>query len=79
MTFTHVDTCKCISPFRRIVLFELCTLRTATGVLSDPQKISETVKKVSPESLVILDGVCSVASEEIRFDEWSIDGMLFAK
>lgn len=35
--------------------------------------ISETVKAISPETLVILDGVCSVASEEIRFDDWSID------
>ncbi|GAA5839644.1 hypothetical protein JCM9279_006006 [Rhodotorula babjevae] len=46
---------------------------TSTGVLSDAQAIAETVKRVSPSTLVILDGVCSVASEEIRMDAWGID------
>lgn len=27
---------------------------------------------------VVLDGVCSVASEEIRFDDWGIDVVLTA-
>jgi alanine-glyoxylate transaminase/serine-glyoxylate transaminase/serine-pyruvate transaminase len=45
----------------------------ATGVLSDAKAIAATVKRVSPETLVVIDGVCSVASEEIRFDEWGID------
>lgn len=49
------------------------TLRAATGVLSDAKAIAETVKRVSPSTLVILDGVCSVASEEIRMDAWGID------
>lgn len=35
--------------------------------------IAETVKEVSPETLVVLDGVCAVASEEIQFDAWGID------
>ncbi|KAJ9108213.1 hypothetical protein QFC19_002460 [Naganishia cerealis] len=39
----------------------------------DPKMIAETVKEVSPDTLVVLDGVCSVASEEIRFDDWGID------
>jgi len=46
---------------------------TSTGVLSDIKKISELVRKVSPDTLVIIDGVCSVASEEIRFDDWDLD------
>ncbi|KAJ7453966.1 pyridoxal phosphate-dependent transferase [Mycena galericulata] len=37
---------------------------TSTAVLSDAKAIAETVKRVSPDTLVILDGVCSVASEE---------------
>lgn len=39
---------------------------TSTGVLSDAKMVAECVKEVSPETLVVLDGVCSVASEEIR-------------
>ncbi|KAI0924767.1 hypothetical protein AcV7_007280 [Taiwanofungus camphoratus] len=51
---------------------------TSTGVLSNPRSIGETVKKVSPSTLVVLDGVCSVASEEIRMDSWGIDVVMTA-
>ncbi|KAF8517979.1 PLP-dependent transferase [Hysterangium stoloniferum] len=51
---------------------------TSTGVLSNAKRISETVRRVSPETLVVLDGVCSVASEEIQFDEWDIDVVMSA-
>jgi alanine-glyoxylate transaminase/serine-glyoxylate transaminase/serine-pyruvate transaminase len=40
--------------------------------------IGEVVKRVSPDTLVVLDGVCSVASEEIRMDDWGIDVVLSA-
>ncbi|GAA5926616.1 alanine--glyoxylate transaminase [Sporobolomyces koalae] len=46
---------------------------TSTGVLSDAKAIGELVKRVSPDTLVVLDGVCAVASEEIKMDEWNID------
>jgi len=51
---------------------------TSTGVLSDIKSIAALVQKVSPETLVILDGVCSVASEEIRMEDWGIDVVLTA-
>jgi len=51
---------------------------TSTGVLSDAKAIAETVKRVSPETLVAVDGVCSVASEEILFDQWGLDVVLTA-
>ncbi|OCH91000.1 PLP-dependent transferase [Obba rivulosa] len=51
---------------------------TSTGVLSDAKGIAETVKRVSPETLVVMDSVCSVASEEIRMDDWRIDVVLTA-
>ena len=51
---------------------------SVAGVLSDAKMIGEVVKRVSPETLVILDGVCSVASEEIRMDDWGIDVVLSA-
>ncbi|QRW17066.1 aminotransferase class-V protein [Rhizoctonia solani] len=49
-----------------------------TGVLSDAKMIGQVVKRVSPDTLVVLDGVCSVASEEIRMDDWGIDVVLSA-
>ncbi|OJT02875.1 Alanine--glyoxylate aminotransferase 1 [Trametes pubescens] len=51
---------------------------TSTGVLSDAKGIAEVVKLVSPDSLTVLDGVCSVASEEIQMDAWGIDVVLTA-
>jgi alanine-glyoxylate transaminase/serine-glyoxylate transaminase/serine-pyruvate transaminase len=51
---------------------------TSTGVLTDAQAVAETVKRLSPDSLIILDGVCSVGSEEIRFDDWGIDVVIAA-
>ncbi|KAI7870962.1 pyridoxal phosphate-dependent transferase [Spinellus fusiger] len=46
---------------------------TSTGVLSDIESIAATVKAISPETLVVVDGVCSVGSEEIQFDAWQLD------
>ncbi|KAA1468780.1 PLP-dependent transferase [Dentipellis sp. KUC8613] len=51
---------------------------TSTAVLSDPRPIIAAVRKLSPETLVVLDGVCSVASEEIRMDEWDLDVIMTA-
>lgn len=51
---------------------------TSTGVLSELKNLAATVKRVSPETLVIVDGVCSVAVEEIAFDEWGLDGVVTA-
>lgn len=51
---------------------------TSTGVLSDAKGLGELVKRVSPETILVLDGVCSVASEEIRMEEWGIDVVLTA-
>lgn len=51
---------------------------TSTGVVSDLKSIVQAVRKVSPETLVIVDGVCSVACEEIAFDDWDLDGVITA-
>jgi alanine-glyoxylate transaminase/serine-glyoxylate transaminase/serine-pyruvate transaminase len=51
---------------------------TSTGVLSELKALSELVQKVSPDTLLVVDGVCSVGSEEIRFDDWKLDVVLTA-
>ncbi|THH19428.1 hypothetical protein EW146_g1714 [Bondarzewia mesenterica] len=51
---------------------------TSTAVLSNPKAVAEVVKKVSPDTLVVLDAVCAVASEEIRMDDWGIDVVMSA-
>jgi alanine-glyoxylate transaminase/serine-glyoxylate transaminase/serine-pyruvate transaminase len=51
---------------------------TSTGVLSELQQLSALVHRVSPDTLIIVDGVCSVACEEIDFDAWGLDGVITA-
>lgn len=48
------------------------------GVLSHPQQVAEIVQRVSPETLVVLDAVCAVASEDIKMDGWGIDVVVSA-
>ncbi|MCB9190044.1 MAG: alanine--glyoxylate aminotransferase family protein [Flavobacteriales bacterium] len=49
---------------------------TSTGVLVDAKKMGELAQKNNV--LSILDGVCSVAGEEIRQEEWGIDVVVTA-
>ncbi|KAI9802217.1 MAG: hypothetical protein M1825_002938 [Sarcosagium campestre] len=51
---------------------------TSTGVLSDVKAVAELVHAVSPDTLIVVDGVCSVGSEEIAFDAWGLDAVLTA-
>lgn len=51
---------------------------TSTSVVSDIQAVSELVQKVSPDTLVVVDGVCSVGVEDIEFDKWGLDFVLTA-
>lgn len=51
---------------------------TSTGVLSQLKPLSDLIKRVSPDTLFVVDGVCSVGCEEIRFDDWGIDVVLTA-
>ena len=52
-------------------LLTLTHVDTSTGVLVHPKPIATLAKKYN--TLTILDGVCSVAGEEIKQDEWEID------
>jgi len=46
---------------------------TSTGVLADVKKITEVVKKNSPDTLIVLDGVCATGGVKEKMDEWGID------
>lgn len=59
-------------------LITITHVDTSTGVLSDVKAIGELVQRVSPDTLVIVDGVCSVGCEEINFTEWGLDVVLTA-
>jgi len=63
---------------KKYKLITITHVDTSTGVLSDVKGVAHVVKEVSPDTLIIVDGVCSVGSEELRFDEWCIDVVLTA-
>lgn len=63
---------------RKYKMLTFTHVDTSTGVLSDAKEICAAVKRVSPDTLTVLDGVCSVGSEEIRMDEWGVDVVLAA-
>ncbi|EKX40466.1 hypothetical protein GUITHDRAFT_154135 [Guillardia theta CCMP2712] len=49
---------------------------TSTGVLADLKALCELTRSVSPDTLIVVDAVCSAAGEELRMDEWGIDFVL---
>lgn len=51
---------------------------TSTGVLSKIAALSELVQRVSPDTLLVVDGVCSIGAEELHFDEMKVDVALTA-
>lgn len=63
---------------KKYKLLTVTHVDTSTGVLSDIKGLSELVHRVSPDTLLVVDGVCSVGSEEIRFDDWKLDVVLTA-
>ncbi|KAK2809906.1 hypothetical protein FQN50_003318 [Emmonsiellopsis sp. PD_5] len=63
---------------KKYKLLTVTHVDTSTGVLSDIKAITQLVRRVSPDTLVIVDGVCSVGCEEIAFDAWDLDVVLTA-
>ena len=61
---------------KKYKLITITHVDTSTGVLVNPKPIAKLAKKYNV--LSILDGVCSVAGEEIQQEEWGIDVVLTA-
>lgn len=49
---------------------------TSTGVLMDLKRVAEAVRRVSPQTLIVVDAVASLVAEELRFSEWGLDVVL---
>lgn len=47
-------------------------------MLSDIKAVAELVHRLSPSTLIVVDGVCSVGCEEIDFSRWGLDVVLTA-
>ena len=48
-------------------------VETSTGVLTALKPLRDLLKRVSPETLFVVDGVASVSSEDLQFDAWGVD------
>ena len=59
-------------------LITITQVDTSTSVLANVKGISEIVHRVSPKTLIVVDGVCSLAAEELRMEEWGVDVALTA-
>lgn len=51
-------------------------VETSTAVLTPLKPLSDLIKRVSPETLLVVDGVASIGAEEFYFDDWAIDIVL---
>ncbi|KAJ1884217.1 hypothetical protein LPJ81_007130, partial [Coemansia sp. IMI 209127] len=51
---------------------------TSTGVLGDVKGVAELVREHSPDTLVVVDGVCATAAERLYFDAWGVDVVITA-
>lgn len=63
---------------QKVKLITITHVDTSTGVLAPAAHYSKLIKEHSPDTLIALDAVCSVASEEIRFDDWGLDIVISA-
>ena len=60
----------------RYKLMTVTHVDTSTGVLADVQGLAGLAREYG--ALVVVDGVCSVAGEELRMTEWGVDVALTA-
>lgn len=54
-------------------LIAMTHVDTSTGVLLDIEKVAEIVHRVSPQTLIAVDTVCSLGCETIKFNDWKLD------
>lgn len=56
--------------------FEAVTIthnETSTGVINPLQELAQVVREESPDTLILVDAVSSLAGAELRFDDWGLD------
>ena len=46
---------------------------TSTGILNPVAEIAEAVRAVSPDTLILVDAVSSIAGAEVQCDDWGLD------
>lgn len=60
---------------KKFSVLTLTHVDTSTGVLSNVEEVCSLVKQVSPETLIVVDGVCATGGVKEEFDKWQVDVM----
>lgn len=60
----------------RLAAVSLVHSETSTGMLHDVAALAATVKRLSPQTLVLTDAVTSLAAAELRPREWGLDAVV---
>lgn len=60
---------------KNITTVYLTHSETSTGTYTNIQKITKDIKTKYPNTFVIVDGITSVGSHELKFDEWQLDAV----
>lgn len=61
---------------KRYSLITITHVDTSTGTISPVEEYTEVIREVSPETLIVLDGVCATGGVEEKMDIWGIDFLL---
>ncbi|OMJ15881.1 Alanine-glyoxylate aminotransferase 1 [Smittium culicis] len=59
-------------------LLTVAQVDTSTGVLANIEAICNIVKRVSPDTFVVVDSVCAAAAERLYMDKWGVDVVIAA-
>jgi alanine-glyoxylate transaminase/serine-glyoxylate transaminase/serine-pyruvate transaminase len=58
---------------KKYKMITITQVDTSSGVLANVKEIAELTRRVSAETLICVDGVCSIGAEELRMEDWGID------
>ena len=72
-TLEQVEAALQAGPYK---LMTVTHVDTSTGVLTDISGLAALARKYN--TLIVVDGVCSVGGEELRMDDWGVDLALTA-
>lgn len=73
-----LDNIKSQIAKKKYKVVTLTHVDTSTAVLTDVKAAAELIHKESPDTYIVVDGVCAIGCEEFEFDKWHIDYCLTA-
>lgn len=60
----------------RVSLVTITHVDTSTGVRMDLETTAATIRRIAPDAVIAVDGVCALGAEVLRMEKWDIDAYL---